>query len=108
MVVRLLRTHLYLYSIIQTANPRGPKYIYKAESNEDSKNSFYIVKTCHYSGSSGPIHKSEFVASDEGDLRKFESYEDARRWIQDVEDKGNITAPNETFPPSYTIVALPK
>jgi len=99
---------IYLYSIIHTANLRGPKYIYEAEAKEDSEGPFYIVKTCHYSGSSGPIQKSEFVASDEGAPRKFETYEDALMWIQDVEDKGNITAPGETFPPFYTIVAVPK
>jgi len=98
----------YLHSIIHMANLRGPKYIYEAEAKDDSDGPFYIVKTCHYSGSSGPIQQSKFVASDEGDPRKFETYEDALMWIQDVEDKGNITAPNETFPPFYTIVAVPK
>ncbi len=81
---------IYLHSLIHTANLRGPKYIYEAEAKEDSEGPFYIVKTCHYSGSSGPIQKSEFVASDEGVPRKFETYEDALMWIQDVEVDGFV------------------
>jgi len=95
----------YLHSIIHKANVRGPKYIYAAEAEDDAEGPFYIVKTRHYYG---PIHKSEFVGSDEGKPRPFDTYESAVRWIQDAEDEGYITDHNESTLPIYTIVAPPK
>jgi hypothetical protein len=90
--------------IIQTANVLGIDSIDPA--SEDAEGPFYVIKTRHYYG---PIERSEVVLDDYKDEpARFEDYEDAMGWLQDVEDEGYITAQSESGAPTYTIVAVPE
>ncbi len=91
-----------LDTIIQIANVRGSENLTAAD--EDAEGPFYIVKTRSYYG---PDEISYFVEIDDnsGELREFETYEEAQEWIDGEEEGVYCTSHNESGAPTYTIVS---
>ena len=90
-----------LDAIINKANVRGIDDIEAA--SEDAEGPFYIVETHHYYG---PIEQSGFVVGDDGEPRRFETYENAQAWIEQEEEGVYYTGHNESGRPSYVIVSV--
>jgi len=86
-------------SIEQRANVRGSHAIPEARGDEDGP--FYVLVTRYWYG---PIETSRFVLDDRGEPLAFDTYAQARAWIERADSEVYYLAHGEYARPSYKVV----
>jgi hypothetical protein len=89
-----------LDAVVHTANVRGVAFVQEAEEGDDGP--FFILETSYFYGGS---EASSLVMDDMGrEPMKFASIEEARAWIDCVEDEPCWIRNDESCCPTYTVV----
>ena len=86
--------------IVQTANVRGADAVPEADESADGP--FYVMETRYWYGAT---EESSIVTDDRGLYAQFASIEEARAWIDDVENRPYWLLHNESGRPSYKVVS---
>jgi hypothetical protein len=88
-----------LDAIAQRANVRGAATV--PEAHEDNEGPFYILATRYWYG---PTEASRFVPDDRGEPLAFDTYAQARAWIERADGEVYHLAHGEYARPAYKVV----
>jgi hypothetical protein len=89
-----------LDALVHTANVRGADEVPEAEESDEGP--FYVLETRYWYGAT---ETSSLVMDNTGrEPLEFESIDEARAWIDDVEDRPYWLLHNESGRPSYKVV----
>jgi hypothetical protein len=91
-----------LDKLVQTANVRGADHV--PEADETVSGPYFILETKHFYGAA----EENCIVTDKHDgPLEFETIDEAKEWIGDVENWLHYSAHNESGRPSYKIVVDP-